>query len=61
MQRVRTLTDAQARDLAAADLAADEAHERWNDALAAAEQAEFELVAALAAYQLKRIQYGVRD
>lgn len=62
------LTKAQADDLAAADRASDEAHRRWKEALEAADRAaaqaelaEMELVAAIAAYDLKRVQYGVKD
>lgn len=57
------LTEAQAEDLAAADQAAEEAHRRWLDLLDAAEQvdqAEMDLVAAIAAYDLKRVQYRVK-
>ncbi|GAW33541.1 hypothetical protein RA2_00580 [Roseovarius sp. A-2] len=62
MRRVTSiprLTEDQAQDLAAADQAAEEAHRRWLDALDAAEVAEINLVAAMAAYDLKRVQYRV--
>ncbi|WP_420555746.1 hypothetical protein [Roseovarius sp.] len=65
----RQLTPEQFADLEAADLIAEEAHERFKDALEDSKQgrcdfemlfAEYDLVAAQAAYDLKRVQYGVK-
>jgi hypothetical protein len=54
------LTEDQERDLAAANMVADEAHRRWLDALEAADKAELDLTAAIAAHDLKKLQYRLK-